>query len=123
MRSMRGDKKSTDHGGDMTMLTLSKTILLRGVWTRKALLDSHGGAKCGKRMIDIFSAIVTLKIFNSPLKKIFNNGNKRLKMSEDFIFSSHRINPSISRIFIGKENIIFKATNGRNRRHPNITMN
>lgn len=64
-------------------------------------------------LINIFSLIVTLEEFDGILKDILYHGYQSLKMSENFSFAMHGVNPSISGKFISKENIIFETTNRR----------
>lgn len=119
---VRSDEKRTDCRNNMTMLTLSQTVLLGSVRTRETLLDASCRTKIGESVVNIFCTIVTLEIFYGPLKSSLNESNKVLKMCQYFIFTAHGVYPSITRVLICEKDIIFKSTTRQNRGLPNIAM-
>ena len=80
-------------------------------------------AKIRESIINIFSAIVTLKDLDSGVELIFNHGKKGLKVRKNLIFTVHRIDPRVTRKVICKQDIIAITSDREDGRHPYVRVN
>jgi hypothetical protein len=106
------------------MLSFSKTILFRGVWTRNVMNNSFSEEILLERMIEVLTTTITLKDAKISRKLSDQESMKGNEDGINFSFISHWKNPSEPSTCINEANIVTKTINGNSRKGtPYITMN
>ena len=111
-RNKWGNQKGTSSLNEMAMLALSNPILSMGARTWKLRKSTLRGQKLAKSIRYVLATRIRTKHFNRSGKLSMHHRSKILVNGTQLGAMFHKINPSISRVIINKNNIILMTTLG-----------
>ena len=123
-RNKWGNQKGTSSLNEMAMLALSNPMLSISARTWKLRKSTLRGQKLAKSIRYVLATRIRTKHFNRSGKLSMHHTSKILVNGTQLGAMFHKVNPSISRVIINKNNIILMTTLGGKRCFtPYIRMN
>jgi hypothetical protein len=118
-RHVRMGKEWQSHHDYMAMLSLSRAILLMGIWTRNRVRDPN----LLEEGIEFLILTTPIRLYNKNflVKETFNESLKFTELLKNLRFLFKQIYPNKLAEIINKTDIVFVTSNRFTRRIPHIT--